>query len=109
MKRLIAITGAILIGCTIVSAAASSESKLSETTQTIYNETENPSKSEQNDFIIRLVNENVVVFLSDGMTVYLDTGKNVSSLPQGDKLRLEQGIEVHGRDNLKRLLEDYCS
>ena len=33
----------------------------------------------------------------------------VSNLPKGDALYLEKGIEIKGKENLMRALEDYCS
>lgn len=109
MKKLVAITGAILICCTVISAAASTKYQNSEASCTIYNETENTSNFDNENYILKSVNGNLVVYLADGVTVYLDTEKNVSSLPHGDKLRLEQGIEVHSTEKLKKLLEDYVS
>lgn len=34
---------------------------------------------------------------------------SVSSLPQSDQQALERGIELHSREELLRLLEDYLS
>lgn len=53
----------------------------------------------------------------DGKICVLDANNNVkiktdtlvSLLPQNDKIKLNQGIKVEGDENLRTLLEDFCS
>lgn len=108
MKKLIAVTAVILMGCTVLSAAASGGKRINKTTKTSYSSESLPNITEQ-DYVIKLVNGRIIVYLDDMKTVYLMSEKDVSSLPQGDKLLLEKGILVHGEENLKKSLEDYCS
>ena len=51
----------------------------------------------------------IVVYKKGEDKAYLTTDCRVSNLPKGDALYLEKGIEIKGKENLMRALEDYCS
>lgn len=112
MKKLIAITGVILFGCLFISTFSATQGGESSTEQTIiYNEKETDEQSdEQNQvYIIKAENGRLTVYIKGESTPYLQTDASVQALPKGDILRLEKGVEVTGKENLKKYLEDYCS
>ena len=102
MKKLLAVTGAILISYVILTSA-------------VANEAAAPSAGEA---------DNVAVEADDGYTVadhegrvavyragrlYRLTDTPTASLPKSDRLKLERGIRVDSDKELKSILEDYCS
>lgn len=112
MKKLIAITGVILFGCLFISTFSATQGGESSAEQTIiYNEKETDEQSdEQNQvYIIKTENGRLTVYKKGESSPYLQTGTYVNALPKGDILRLEKGVEVTGKENLKKYLEDYCS
>ena len=105
MKKLVLITGIILMTCLFTSVYASPAA----TSETNYNtNTENESKINDN-FIIKSENNRIVVYRLGENTPFMTTDTLVSTLPKGDIMLLEKGIKTQGEENLKKLLEDYCS
>ena len=98
MKKLLAVTGVILIAYVIGSAAAATDSRGSETL----------SDAQDAAVYVLCAEENRVVVYRDG-SLWLRTDTLVSSLPKRDRVRLETGIIVFSDTELKRLIEDYCS
>lgn len=112
MKKLVAITGVILFGCLFISSFSATQAGQNTAEQTIiYNENETDEQSgEQNQvYIIKAEDGRLTVYKKGESSPYLQTGTYVQALPKGDILRLEKGIEVTGKENLKKYLEDYCS
>ncbi len=105
MKKLVLITGIILMAClfTSVYAAPSASVKASVTTNT-------EDKSETVDiYIMKAENNRIVVYKKGEQVPYIETETLVSSLPKGDIMLLEKGIEIEGEKNLQKSLEDFCS
>lgn len=112
MKKLIAITAVILFGCLFVSSFSATQVTQNGTEQTVtYNEKETADEiDEQNQvYIIKAEDGKIAVYKKGDTAPYIQTDTFVRSLPKGDIMRLEKGIEVTGRENLKKYLEDYCS
>ena len=63
----------------------------------------------EGDYIIKAEKGYIVVYKKGEDKAYLTTDCRVSNLPKGDALYLEKGIEIKGKENLMRALEDYCS
>lgn len=101
MKRLILITGVILIAYVVMTGAlepaampaAASDAAIG-TTQSagVYTLTEVDGK---------------VAVLLDG-ALYIRTSVPVDVLPKSDRARLRQGVEFSSIAQMKRALEDYC-
>lgn len=106
MKRLVSITGSILIICLMVSVflAPSGEAHSANTVQS-----ETVSTNTEEIFIIKAADNHIVVYKKGESEPYLNTDTLIDSLPKGDIVYLEKGIEVKGRNNLRKALEDYCS
>lgn len=105
MKKLVLFTGIILMVCLFTSVYASP-------TATVGTEAKVTEEKRENDndvFVMKSENNRIVVYRYGEETPYLTTDTLVSTLPKGDIMLLEKGIEVKGEENLKKSLEDYCS
>lgn len=105
MKKLICITGIILMVCLFTGAYfAPADTTQAQTLN--YSDT----KSVQKDlFVLKAENNRIVVYKNGGDLPYLTTDTLVNTLPKGDIMLLEKGIEIKGEENLRKSLEDYCS
>lgn len=105
MKKLVSITGIILMLCLFTGVAFSPEtSAQTESVQATV------SNNEQNTvFVLKAENNRITVYKKGENTPYMTTDTPVDSLPKGDIMLLEVGIEIKGEKNLKKSLEDYCS
>lgn len=102
MKRLIIITGMILITYLVLMTTLAPTA----TTQEPSSATAQESTAE-NGYIIGISEGRVTVF-KDGDTV-VRTDTKLSDLPKSDRVRLEEGVRVDSLKELKERLEDYCS
>lgn len=102
MKRLILITGMILIACTVIQALASPRPA---TAQQVAAQQEDGEKR----FFLTEERGRLAVYRSGEAEPYLVTDTVVNSLPRADRAAIRQGVEVQGEAELRRLLEDYCS
>lgn len=97
MKKLIAIAGAAMILWVLISAQAygteTAEVPVQATQATVY--------------VMREENDRVVVYQGD--SVWLRTDTPVSSLPKSDRVRLREGILLTSEEELRQMLEDFCS
>ena len=105
MKKLVLITGIILMVCLFTSVYASPAATVG--TQT--SATQENKGNENEDFLLKSENNRIVVYRFGENTPYMTTDTLVNTLPKGDIMLLEKGIEVKGEENLKKSLEDYCS
>lgn len=113
MKKLISITGVILIGCVVISVVFGPDTS-AETTAEVYNQAtieqaySQPEKFED-IYILKSENDEIVVYKKGEKSPLLIKKVSVESLPKGDILRLKDGIIIIGREKLRKALEDYCS
>lgn len=105
MKKLVLITGIILMVCLFTSVYATPAA----TVGTNASVTEENKGSENEVFVLKSENNYIVVYKFGENTPYMTTDTLVSTLPKGDIMLLEKGIEVKGEENLKKSLEDFCS
>ncbi len=105
MKRLVGITGVILIVCLFASTFFAPVS-LAESTETLQTQC---STQAEDVFVIKAENNRIVVYKKGGNEPYLTTDSPCDNLPRADIVYLENGIEVVGRENLRKALQDYCS
>ncbi len=105
MKRLIGITGIILIGCVCISSifAQPAAADTSDTAKTVQVQTASE------EFLLKAENNRLVVYRVGQASPYLTTDTKIDSLPKSDAVALESGVEVHSEQKLRRILEDYCS
>ncbi len=105
MKRLVTITGAILMVCLVLSSFFVPVSSAQNTT-TVQTAAEAPEKE---IFIVKAEDNRIVVYKKGEDTPYIQTDTRCDLLPKGDVVYLEKGIELEGRESLRKALEDYCS
>lgn len=102
MKKLIVITGIILIGylllITVVSQPAQAPAAASAQAERL---------TAEKAYKIADYEGRVAVFHNGDL--YLKTQTMLSSLPKSDRNRIEKGIEFDSLKELKTLLQDYCS
>lgn len=106
MKRLVGFTGAVLMICLAVGVFFAPPSSAE---STIATKSEIVATSAAEVFIIKVEDNRIVVYKKGGSEPYLVTDTSVSSLPKGDVVYLENGIEIEGKDALRKALQDYCS
>ena len=109
MKKIVGLTGVILIACMMISSLFAPVNSAENTSATgNYSSSQNNGTTE-GDYIIKAEKGYIVVYKKGEDKAYLTTDSRVSNLPKGDALYLEKGIEIKGKENLMRALEDYCS
>jgi uncharacterized protein YacL (UPF0231 family) len=60
-------------------------------------------------YFVREQEENLVVYLGDGETLYMETGIRASRLPVNLRSKLENGIGFTDEESLYEFLENYAS
>jgi len=60
-------------------------------------------------YILRVVDKNLVVYLGDGQTVYMETGIKLEELSEELQKQAEQGIGFETEESLYDFLESYSS
>lgn len=108
MKKLVCVTGIILISCLLVTTffapTTSATEKLNTTSQSI----STTDESEQ-VYVMKIDKGYIKIYKKNDSKVYLDTHTLASNLPKSDILSLEKGIEIQGKNNLRKAVEAYCS
>jgi len=102
MKKLIAITGVILIAC-VCAGSLAAPSAVSAPPQTVAAQ----EKTAPAGYKIADSGGHVAVFYADAPVLTTDT--LTDSLPQADAKRVREGIPAKTKRELERLLEDFCS
>lgn len=101
MKKLVLITGIILITCVCVSSFAESRATAL---------TEPPQAVEISEsYVVRDYNGCVAVFREGRPNPSRITSTRTDTLPKSDVKKLREGIKAEDRQTLERILEDYCS
>lgn len=102
LKKLLLITGAILIAylilVTVISADVAAPAAQA---------ADSLGLSQDEGYVLRSVDGCLSVFRDGELCLKTDT--QVAALPKADRVRLEEGIYVYSAKELKKLLEDYCS
>lgn len=102
MKKLILITGIILIGCVLISVLAA--------TRTVTEPVHAPAQNQADaGYVIRDNGGKIAVFRAGESTPFMTTETYTKTLPRADSTRLQNGIAVTDKAELQRLLEDFCS
>ena len=107
MKKLMAITGSILLLCVIITSVYAPHGTAVP-----------PEKTEISEMSKEAVKEKYRLSVYERKVAAFENGKDypiyisdvyVNSLPETDRRLLEKGIYVSDRKSLNRLIEDYCS
>lgn len=104
MKKtvLIVITGLILIACVCVQTVFVSAPPAPA-------EEKPAAAAAEEGYVVRDSGGRIAVFMRGGQQPVFTTGSRTDSLPKADARRVREGIEVDGKKQLERLLEDLCS
>ncbi len=104
MKKLISITAICLFTCLFLSASFAPETS-ADTVRSNSNYEENTPQ----EYILKSENGIIVVYKKGSDIPLFSTDTACSGLPKKDQTELEKGVSVSGYNNMKRLVEDYCS
>lgn len=108
MKKLMAITGSILLICIIITAIyAPKGTALPPEESRQVSEVSQESRAE--GYRLSVYQRKVAAFENGREYPVYISDVYVNSLPETDRQLLEKGIEVPDRKALNRLIEDYCS
>ena len=102
LKKLIIITGMILVAYLILMTAAAPAATTQDTAPVTSREGD-----AENGYIIGVSEGRVTVFRGEDTVVRTET--KLSDLPKSDRVKLEEGIYIDSLKELKERLEDYCS
>ncbi len=111
MKRLVIITGIIVYILFAISAfiAIASEEETVDAQVVAATEWETVPVATEESYIVRTEKGFIVVADSNNKEVLWKTDTLVSMLPKEDVKRLKKGITARNRDELRSILEDFCS
>ena len=109
MKKIVGLTGVILIACMMISSLFAPVNSVENTSATNDFSVLQDSGKEDFDYIIKAEKGYIVVYKKGENEPYLTTDCRLSNLPKGDALYLVKGVEIKGKENLMKALEDYCS
>lgn len=100
MKRLILITGVLLLGYVVLTATEPNA-------QPVLSDKAPTSASTVSGLYTLTDYDGRVAVMLDG-ALYLQTDVPVSLLPKADRVRLHNGVTFYSLDEMKSALEDYC-
>lgn len=111
MKKMILITAALVLIFSAVSVSFSALSALKESqpSQTSLKEEKTENTQEKKLFLVKEYKGLVAVFEPGCELPVRITETSVNTLPKLDVINLSKGIEVEGREELEKLLKDFCS
>ena len=107
MKKLMAITGSILLICLIITAVYAPQGTAMPLEETKISEISQESRTEK--YRLSVYERKVAAFENGKDHPIYISDVYVKSLPETDRQLLEKGIYAADRKTLNRLIEDYCS
>lgn len=102
MKKLILITGMILISCVLISSLASPAAAPSVPRTRV-------TAPREEGYILKSENGMLVVYRAGEGEPFLRTETYTAMLPKADRKALEKGLSLPDSRALREALEDYCS
>lgn len=118
MKKLIGVTGCIVIFCLLINGVllpslpnvkAEEEVNIPDMTSSTEPISEVQSSDMEDSYILKNYKGKIAVFKSGSKTPTEITDTEISKLPKEDQISLANGIKVKDKLELNRLLEDFCS
>ena len=109
MKKLVLITGMILISCVLTGSLSvpQSDTAAEISASSAAQETETRMISE--GYVVRDYHGKIAVFKNGKMSPVRVTSTRTDSLPKSDAKKLLEGVDAPDKQSLNRILEDYCS
>ena len=110
VKRIVLITAIIIYALFAVSAfvSVSAENRAKARENTTLTSTNPSTYRTEIKYILKSIDGKLVVLNSRG-DILEQTDTLVSILPESDRKKLEAGISVESDEDLRKLLEDFCS
>ncbi len=102
MKKMILITGTILIACVIIGSLAAQPA--AQTTRA-----EAASQISTVGYVVKESEGRVAVFIQGEEQPLMITETYLNTLPKTDAEKLKKGVFATDKKQLRKLLEDYCS
>lgn len=102
MKKLFAIFSVFCIVCVVISAAFDNMHDALESSRK-----NQEIISTEATYLIKSENDKIVVYYGDSL--YLKTDTSIRTLPKSDRSKLIEGIAVDTREEVDKILFDYCS
>lgn len=111
MKKLVLFTGIIVYVLFAISAfIATASDNNPEPVNIVSTEVTEQTQSDTHmSYILKNHNGKIAVFDEAEEKVIETTDTQVSILPKEDQKRLNEGLYIEGSENLRRVLEDFCS
>ena len=109
MKKLVLITGVILISCVIAGSLASPPPAVAAGISESETARESVTEAPEQGYVVRDYHGNIAVFKNGKEKPVRVTAARTDSLPKPDAKKLKEGIEAPDKQTLDRILEDYCS
>lgn len=103
MKKIILTAGVFFIAYVVFSAVIVPQNNSIDAKA----ETVGIAQEQSTRYIVKSENDKIVVYIDDAL--YLRTNTPTRNLPKQDQTKLLYGIVLTSKDELKQLLEDYCS
>lgn len=103
MKKLIVIFGTFAVIFVVLSVYLDNSSVNANNGEVVIQQ----NAQTQQTYTIKSENDRIVVYRGD--TLLYKTETSVNTLPKKDRKTLIQGITVTSQEELKRLIDDYCS
>lgn len=109
MKKIIAVTGFILISLIVISSYASAENAKPVIGSTVTEEVPIASAPPENGYIVSVFAGKVAIYRESDNQVIFTTDNLVSDLPPQDQEFLKRGIYAPTIREADKLIQKYCS
>ena len=109
MKKLVLITGIILISCVLTGSLAAPPSATAAGTSAVSAPSESETRVNKDGYVVRDYHGKIAVFKYGKESPVRVTSARTDSLPKSDAKKLLEGVEAPDKQSLNRILEDYCS
>ena len=109
MKKLVLITGAILISCVLTGSLSVPQSDTAAEISASSAAQETETRMIREGYVVRDYHGKIAVFKNGKMSPVRVTSTRTDSLPKSDAKKLLEGVDAPDKQSLNRILEDYCS
>ncbi len=109
MKKLLAVTGCVLISVIIISSYASAHPSGGKTDTGEGSPLELTEYNQKNGYIVSIFAGKVAIFRESDEQVLFTTNTFADDLPKADRDMLQKGIIVPTMRDAEKLIQSYCS
>ena len=109
MKKLVLITGMILISCVLTGSLSAPPPDTAEEISSSSAAQESETHIIREGYVVRDYHGKIAVFKNGKTSPVRVTSTRTDSLPKSDAKKLLEGVDAPDKQALNRILEDYCS